>query len=54
MNKKNIVAVSGYFDPIHGSVQKSRLTLLTELTFGHNFLDGVLLQSNGSQGTLKG
>ena len=25
-----------------------------KLTFGHNFLDGVLLQSNGSQGTLKG
>ena len=24
------------------------------LTFGNNFLDGVLLQSNGSQGTLKG
>ena len=49
-----IHSIYWYFDPIRGSVQKSRLTLLTELTFGHNFLDGVLLQSNGSQGTLKG
>ena len=49
-----IHSIYWYFDPMHGGVQKSRLTLLTELTFGHNFLDGVLLQSNGSQGTLKG
>ena len=31
-----------------------RVSRCLYITFGHNFLDGVLLQSNGSQGTLKG